>query len=287
MNSEKEGKKIIESLPLNAKVAGFFKVNTIPYGLRADLEKWHSLNSIIQYDGDTLVTRKADCVKVRMPGDNSSVTMYYTEEVFTPFTSLMGYFSTIRVIEVDSETGTEYGKGADVFNDIPNNMRVQGFFKTSELSDKVIKSIKARLERYVGTHNVVSFTLENKDNDVIIYKSGDMLRVSFPMMNENASVHYGTDLWDDFLLLLSVFNIVKELGPDKESEEKKETPVKHISNKELYESMCNIQSYCQTHLHDNCKTCALKTYGSLCFVGACDKPNQWHLIPPHDYNMFE
>lgn len=292
MNSELKGREIIESIPMNGAVIGFFETNYMSYGIRENLSKWNMLKSAIEYCGDLKIDRNDSSMKIHLLNDRIDFEVRYDSKMYADFTCLMGYFHILTKVKEEKNgtgftTGLEdmYEKGLDVFNNLPSDTRIKGFFKVSDISSALRTNIERNLERFAGTDDIVSCILNNKDNDVIIYKNNKSVFIDCPMLQKKKEVHHNTDLWQEFIRMFSVFTLIKDLGPDKEIEQgNKEVLVKHVSDAELYNAMSTIHHYCLAHCHNNCKGCALRSNGN-CFTKEHDVPGEWTLCSP-DYHVF-
>lgn len=310
---EKErGEEAIAAIPKNGKVKGFFNMNDVPSELKEQMSKSHSFNNLLSYGNREVIVYKnytAGRTYIHINAVKNMFEMfeiYSSNEMYDYFVMLMCYFNISKVLEGKDEECNEkeecseekhsehdpYRNGMNVFASMPRKTNVKGYFKTSELSESLVDEIKFNQNRLVeSSANAVSLILKNGENDVIVHIDGDITTIKYPIQDEQAEVHRGTDLWHDLIRLFDVFNIVKDLGPDKEPEkpewkEKKVALIKHVSDEELYNAMSNIQNYCAAHCHD-CETCALsvKVYGVQCFMEAFNVPTDWNLNPP-EYRVF-
>lgn len=280
MNSEVKGKEVIDSIPVGNMIAGYFRVNEIPYGIKENLGKWSLLKSIMFHRDDVHVEKCENSIKVHLLGkDIDTIEVHYVSDMFRDFAYLMGYFTVSKVLESESvamRIVNMQNRGVSIFNGLPDNAK--GFFKISAIDKPVLEDIQSRLYSKTGE---LSCVLYNKDNDVIIHKNKDAVIIEYPMLDKKEEIHCGTILWNIFAQLFSVFGLVKDLGPDKETTQ----DMKHVIDEELYEAMLTIQNYCKEHCHDYCKVCALKTKNKCFLEAQLQLPRSWKINPP-EYHVF-
>lgn len=277
MNSEVKGREIIDSIPVGKTVAGYFRVNEIPYGVKESLGKWNLLKSIMFHRDDVHVEKCDSSIKVHLLGKNATIEAHYVSDMFREFTCLMGYFTVLNTLESKSvEMVNVQNRGVHIFNELPDNAK--GLFSISDMDESMLEDIRRKLYRPTGD---LSCVLYNRDNDVIIHKGRQAVLIDYPMLGKKEEIHYGTSLWNIFAQLFSVFILVKDLGPNKEEMQ----DVQHVSDVELYNAMSAIQNYCLAHCHDHCASCALHTNNGHCFTEDYSIPGEWNLCPPN-YRVF-
>lgn len=289
MNSEARGKEIIESIPVNGTVGGYFNICHIPYGMRQNLEKWSLLQSIMRYTGNVTVIRDDCSVKVNLLDIKASIEAHYGAEMYRDFACLMGYF-TITSIKGKDEISMSVTRGEEIINSIPANGTVKGFFNI----EKLTYDMKKQLNR----SNSFAAVLKHERHDVLIHKECNKdywyLYVEL-MAHDNVGtgffeIYSDTETYRDFKALMCYFTITdnnaeKEFKKVPAKGQVTDKPERTVSNMEIYQALQTIKDCCTSC--NGCNGCPfLIGNGGCVFSNSLKSPNCWELSEPKEWKPF-